>query len=67
MLMSLWRIPDKQTCQLMEDFYVNWLGGSSKRDALRGAVLKLVAELRDEFGYAHPYLWGGTVLAGDPD
>jgi tetratricopeptide (TPR) repeat protein/CHAT domain-containing protein len=66
-VMSLWKVPDKETRQLMDDFYSNWLAGQSKRDALHQSVLKLLNKLRDEHGVAHPLCWGGFVLLGDPN
>ncbi len=66
-LMSLWKVPDKQTSELMEKFYENWLGGMSKQDALRNAALKILDESRKEMGSGHPLLWGGFVLTGNPE
>lgn len=37
LLMSLWKVEDQATRQLMTDFYRYWLGGKSKREALRMA------------------------------
>ncbi|MCK5126276.1 MAG: CHAT domain-containing protein [candidate division Zixibacteria bacterium] len=66
-LMSLWKVPDKQTAELMEEFYKQWLGGMSKRDALRESALGIIKRSRAEKGSAHPLLWGGFVLTGKPD
>ena len=65
-LMSLWKVPDRQTSLLMEGFYTRWLGGMSKRDALREAALEIISGSRTERGCAHPILWGGFILVGDP-
>jgi CHAT domain-containing protein len=67
LLMTLWKIPDDQTLELITSFYEEWLGGASKKQALRRAVLKQIAALRSRFGVAHPYFWGGFVLVGDPN
>ena len=67
LLMSLWKIPDKETSQLMEYFYSFWVNGDSKADALRHAELKMIDDLKDRYGYALPYLWGGFVLTGTPE
>lgn len=37
LLMSLWKVDDQATRQLMTDFYRYWLGGKTKREALRMA------------------------------
>ena len=33
LLISLWKVSDQVTQELMLDFYANWLGGMSKREA----------------------------------
>ncbi|MBN2227697.1 MAG: CHAT domain-containing protein [candidate division Zixibacteria bacterium] len=65
-LMSLWNVPDRQTSLLMEGFYTRWLGGMNKRDALREAALEIISGSRAGRGCAHPILWGGFILVGDP-
>jgi CHAT domain-containing protein/tetratricopeptide (TPR) repeat protein len=65
-LMSLWRVPDQETCELMAEFYRNWLGGQTKKEALRQAELKVLNLCRQRCGAGHPYLWGAFVLVGDP-
>ncbi|MEW6413532.1 MAG: CHAT domain-containing protein, partial [Candidatus Zixiibacteriota bacterium] len=66
-VMSLWSVPDRETSQLMEGFYRRWLGGESKRDALRGSALELLNQSRAKRGCGHPLLWGGFILAGNPN
>ena len=56
LMMSLWRIPDKQTTELMTLFYRNWLGGQSTTEALRSAQLKIKEK------FSSPYYWAGFVL-----
>jgi CHAT domain-containing protein len=57
-LMSLWKINDQLTQQLMTDFYRYWLSGLSKPQALRKAQLNLRKQ------YPEPYYWGAFVLLG---
>ncbi len=64
-LMSLWNVPDKETCSLMEYFYTGWMDDSSKRKALRNASLKLMHTTEQVYGHSHPYIWGGFVLLGN--
>ncbi len=66
-VMSLWAVPDRETSQLMEGFYRRWLGGESKGDALRGSALELLGQSRSKRGCGHPLLWGGFILAGNPN
>jgi CHAT domain-containing protein len=66
-LMSLWKVPDRETYRLMSGFYKNWVGeGRRKREALRQSTLTLLNDLRKRYGTAHPLLWGGFILAGNP-
>ena len=60
-LMSLWKIDDNATQQLMTHFYRAWLAHPErgKQSALREAEIKL----RDQF--PQPYYWGAFVLIGD--
>ncbi|MCK4793667.1 MAG: CHAT domain-containing protein, partial [Desulfobacteraceae bacterium] len=66
-LMSLWKVPDKETRELMDHFYKNWLTGQTKMEALRQAALKVLNACRAKYGAAHPQLWGGFVLTGNPN
>lgn len=58
-IMSLWKVPDKQTMFLMEKFYDNWLAGMDKSPALKKAQI----DLREE--YPDPGDWGAFILIGD--
>jgi len=58
--MSLWKVPDIATQELMVSFYTKVLLGKPKADALREAQL----ELRSK--YPHPRDWGAFVCQGDP-
>ncbi len=66
-VMSLWSVPDKETSQLMDGFYRRWLNGSSKCDALRESALEVLGQSRARRGCGHPLLWGGFILAGNPN
>jgi len=58
-LMSLWKVDDAVTRELMAAFYKNWLGGNSKHEALRVAQ-RQVRQLHPD-----PYYWGAFVLVGE--
>jgi CHAT domain-containing protein len=59
-VMSLWKVPDQQTQELMEDFYRRVLGGQPRAEALRAAQLALKAR------YPDPLYWGAFICQGDP-
>ena len=58
-IMSLWKVDDEITNQLMTNFYKNWLGGKSIYDAFRDAQAVIKHEHPD------PYYWGGFVIIGE--
>ena len=61
LVMSLWKVPDHETQQLMEYFYQGILKGRHRADALRDAQLALKAN------HPHPHYWGAFICQGDPD
>jgi CHAT domain-containing protein len=54
-LMSLWKVPDAQTNELMLLFYTSLLGGNNANTALRDAQLALKKK------FPQPYYWAGFV------
>jgi CHAT domain-containing protein len=60
LVMSLWKVPDEQTRELMEDFYRRILAGQPRADALREAQLAMKAK------YPDPFYWGAFICQGDP-
>src|SRR6266700_5872624 len=60
LVMSLWKVPDRQTQELMEDFYQRLLSGRSRAEALREAQLAMKNR------YPQPYYWGAFICQGDP-
>ena len=63
-VMSLWKIPDEATSEIMVDFYQNLLKGESKDAALREAKLAFL-DVSDDPLLNHPYYWAGFVPIGD--
>ena len=59
LVMSLWKVPDRQTQQLMVDFYRRILAGQPRVDALREAQIALKEQ------YPHPHYWGAFICQGD--
>jgi CHAT domain-containing protein/tetratricopeptide (TPR) repeat protein len=60
LVMSLWKVPDKQTQELMEDFYRRVLSGQPRSDALREAQLALSVK------FPNPLCWGAFICQGNP-
>jgi CHAT domain-containing protein len=60
LVMSLWKVPDLQTEELMVAFYRRLLAGEPRALALRAAQ----REIREK--YPEPLFWGGFVCQGDP-
>ncbi|MFN7438513.1 MAG: CHAT domain-containing protein, partial [Bacteroidota bacterium] len=58
MIMSLWKVDDAATQQLMTNFYANWAKGGSKQRAFKQAQLQLMAK------YNQPFYWGAFVMMG---
>jgi CHAT domain-containing protein len=60
LVMSLWRVPDEPTRELMEAFYTRLLAGQGRAEALREAQLAMKAK------YPDPFYWGAFICQGDP-
>jgi hypothetical protein len=59
-VMSLWKVPDEETRELMEQFYRRVLTGEGRAEALRNAQLALKAEKPE------PFWWGAFICQGNP-
>ena len=55
LIMSLWKVPDEQTRELMEKFYTGWLSEMDKYEAFRNAQ----DEMRKKYS---PYYWAAFVM-----
>ncbi len=60
LVMSLWKVPDEPTRELMEAFYGRLLAGEGRTEALCQAQLALKAK------YPEPFYLGAFICQGDP-
>ena len=60
MVLSLWKVHDEATAELMENFYASLAKGTMKGDALREASL----DLRKHEKWQHPFYWAAFLLSG---
>jgi CHAT domain-containing protein len=58
MIMSLWKVDDAATQQLMTNFYTNWTKSGNKLKAFKQAQQQLMLK------YKEPYYWGAFVMMG---
>jgi CHAT domain-containing protein len=58
-IMSLWKVNDEATSELMTTFYSNWLKTGNKRSSFELAQQTLKTK------YKLPYYWGAFVMVGE--
>ncbi|MGC3946894.1 MAG: CHAT domain-containing protein [Chryseolinea sp.] len=58
LVMSLWKVDDAATQQLMTNFYSSWIKLGDKHKAFKQAQLQLMTKYKD------PYYWGAFVMMG---
>ena len=56
LIMSLWKVDDAATQQLMNNFYANWIKNGDKQKSFKQAQLQLMTK------YKEPYYWGAFVM-----
>lgn len=61
LLVSLWKVSDISTSNVMKEFYQGLLDGKSMAEALKEAKEKMIAS---EYDLAMPYYWAPFVLIG---
>jgi CHAT domain-containing protein len=57
LVLSLWPVPDRETSELMQEFYRRWLSGKPIQEAFRLAQNQIKKKYRDE-----PSKWAAFVL-----
>ncbi|MEO1146845.1 MAG: CHAT domain-containing protein, partial [Cyanobacteria bacterium J06638_22] len=60
-LMSLWKVDDFGTSELMQGYYERITRGMGRSEALR----EVQRELLDTGAYQHPYYWAGFIFSGN--
>jgi CHAT domain-containing protein len=58
LIMSLWKVNDQTTQELMTKFYQAWMQSENPHVAFRSAQLELKRQ------HSHPYYWGAFVITG---
>lgn len=58
-VISLWKVSDEPTQELMSNFYSNWVAGMTKREAFGKAQQVIKAKFK------HPFYWGAFVMIGE--
>ncbi len=68
LVMSLWKVRDKETKELMVEFYRNIQSGMNRCQALRHAALAEMEIVKKRYGMdiAPPFFWGGFIFLGEP-
>ena len=63
-VMSLWKVPDNTTADLMPEFYNGLKNKLNKSQALRNAKLRYLekTQIKEQ---RHPYYWAGFVVYGN--
>jgi CHAT domain-containing protein len=61
-LLSLWQVPDRETRELMSNFYKHYLDGETMANALRSAQLVQRETVRNRYKEDIPLYWAAFVL-----
>jgi CHAT domain-containing protein/Tfp pilus assembly protein PilF len=60
-MLSLWKVDDAATRDLMIDYYTRLKAGAGRSEALRQVQLRMLANPR----YQHPYFWASFIESGE--
>ena len=61
LVMSLWKVDDEATRDLMVAYYKRLMAGEGRGEALRQVQLEMVKSEK----YRHPYYWAGFIASGE--
>jgi CHAT domain-containing protein/Tfp pilus assembly protein PilF len=62
-VMSLWKVDDTVTRDLMVDYYTHLQAGGGRTEALRDVQLRMLRNVRKN--RTHPYYWASFIQSGD--
>ena len=62
-MMSLWKVDDAATLELMSEYYARLARGQGRAEALRQVQLSMLAKPER----AHPYYWAAFLISGNPN
>ncbi|MFO7843711.1 MAG: CHAT domain-containing protein, partial [Bacteroidales bacterium] len=63
-IVSLWKVADESTSDLMVDFYKNLLEEEREKQAFSHALQQAKLKMINEEKYAHPFYWSPFILIG---
>ena len=63
-IVSLWKVADKSTSDLMINFYKNLLEVKQEKQEFSQALQEAKLKMIDEGKYAHPFYWSPFILIG---
>ncbi|MCD4833824.1 MAG: CHAT domain-containing protein [Bacteroidales bacterium] len=63
-IVSLWKVADNSTSDLMIDFYKNLLEEEQEKQEFSQALQHAKLKMIDEGEYAHPFYWSPFILIG---
>jgi CHAT domain-containing protein len=64
LVVSLFKVPDTETRELMQGFYLRLKKGMPPPEALHEAKRELISRRREEHKAAHPFFWASFILIG---
>lgn len=64
-IMSLWKVPDQETSELMFWYFTELTDGQGKLESLRRARGKMRKILKTRHGVDHPFYWAAFIGAGE--
>lgn len=64
-LMSLWKVDDTVTRDLMVDYYTHISAGEGRTEALRAVQLQMLRSNNTRRDRRHPYYWASFIQSGD--
>ena len=64
-VMSLWKVPDNTTKEIMVAFYQNLKAGQAKDEALRNAKREYLQNHAESDELQKPFYWAGFVAVGN--